>query len=49
MFPINLHLELFCGVSFGIEYVNSSWLDLPDEGENYIVVDFIFIRVVFNW
>jgi hypothetical protein len=39
-----IELNFICGIMCGAEYVQD-----PDEGTNYLVVDFLFIRVLFSW
>jgi len=37
-------LSLIAGIMLGFEYVQD-----PDEGTNYLVVDIFFVRILFGW
>jgi hypothetical protein len=41
---MTIELSLIAGMMLGFEYVQD-----PEEGTNFIVVDFFFVRVLFGW
>lgn len=41
---MTLQVNLLTGLMLGIEYV-----DMPELDEQHVVVDILFIRIVFSW
>jgi hypothetical protein len=41
---MSIELTFICGLMCGLEYVQD-----PDEGTHYLVVDFLFVRTLFSW
>lgn len=39
-----IQLHLITGIMLGFEYV-----DIPDEDDRHLVIDFLFLRVLFTW
>lgn len=41
---MTLQVNLLTGLMLGIEYV-----DLPEMDEQHVVIDILFLRIVFSW
>jgi hypothetical protein len=41
---MTIELSLIAGVMMGIEFVQD-----PEDGTNFVVVDFLFVRILFGW
>ena len=39
-----IDINLISGIMLGAEYVQD-----PEDGTNYIVVDLLFVRILFGW
>lgn len=39
-----IDINLISGIMLGLEYVQD-----PEDGTNYIVVDLLFVRILFGW